>query len=237
MVRTEFLPIGIYEDIINHLGQWKVLDIKSLAELCNYEISYFNLLKKIRRLESEGLVRGVLAGRKNKHIYLTNKGLKFTKFDFTYEIFNENLTHDLIVGRVLRAFLKSECFTHGKMFHQISADHLLPDAEIDGLKDGLGYKLAIEIELTQKSEDRVKDKYSRYAQSDIFSYAIFITNKPGLFKTYKRFLSEMRSEVQEAIILMLDSALSVSKFNFKDGEYFYKGEKVSFKELFGNQKG
>lgn len=51
---VDFVPYGIYEDIINILGQWKVVDMKALKEMCNYDVGYFNLLKKVRTLESHG---------------------------------------------------------------------------------------------------------------------------------------------------------------------------------------
>lgn len=181
-------------------------------------------------------MKGVLLGRKNKHIYLTNKGLKYTNHDYTFEICDENLTHDLITGRVLKEFLKFEGFYNGRMFHQIPAEKVYPDAEITGSKNGEIYRLALEVELTQKSESRVKEKYRRYSRENFFNYGIFIINKETLFKTYKRFLEEMNGEVQEAIILMLDKKLTATKFNYENSQCFYMGKSMSFFDLFGENR-
>ena len=227
-----FIPHGVYEDIINIVGQWKVVDMKSLSEMCNYEIRYHNLLKKVRTLETHGLIKGVLLGRKDKHIYLTNKGLEYTGHDYTYEICDENLTHDLIVSRVLKTLLTHKSFVDGRMFHQIAVDKIFPDAQVTAHKNGELYKLALEIELTQKEQNRVKEKYRRYASGSVFTYGVFITNKETLFKTYCRYLQEMKEDIQEAIILILDKQMTATKFNYEKSECFYLGKNVSFAQLF-----
>ena len=227
-----FIPHGVYEDIINIVGQWKVVDMRSLAEMCNYEIGYHNLLKKVRTLETHGLIKGVLLGRKNKHIYLTNKGLKYTGYDYTYEICDENLTHDLIVSRVLKTLLTHKSFVDGRMFHQIAVDRVFPDAQATANKNGELFKLALEIELTQKEQKRVKEKYRRYASGSVFAYGVFITNKETLFKAYCRYLEQMKEDIQEAIILILDKQMTATKFNYEKSECFYLGKSVSFAQLF-----
>ena len=232
---TDFIPYGVYEDIINMLGHWKILDMKSLSEMCNYDIKYFNLLKKVRKLESHGIIKGVLLGRKDKHIYLTNKGLRYTPYDFTYEICDENITHDLIVGRVLKELLKFSPFVDGRMYHQIMTDKIFPDAQVEGIKNNERYKLALEVELTQKSKERVKDKYRKYGQGESFNYALFVTNKESLFRTYKRYLEEMNRESREAVILMYDENLSATKFKYDKIKCYYMGEMTSFIELFSNE--
>jgi len=232
---VNFIPHGVYEDIINIVGQWKVVDMKSLKDMCNYEVGYFNLLKKVRTLESHGLVKGVLLGSKNKHIYLTNEGLRYTGHDYTYEICDENLTHDLIVSRVLKELLKHDSFTNGRMFHQIPVDQIFPDAQITGTKNNDIYRLAIEVELTQKSKKRVKEKYRRYAKGSVFTYGVFITNKETLFRTYRRFLEEMNNDIQEAIILILDKDMTATKFDYEKTECFYLGKMLNFEALFGEK--
>lgn len=229
---VDFVPQGVYEDIINILGKWKVMDMKSLSEMCSYEVKYFNLLKKVRTLETHGLVRGVLLGRKNKHIFLTNKGLKYTPYDYSYEICDENITHDLVVGKVMKELIKLPQFVDGKMFHQIPIEKIYPDAEVIGSKNKENYRLALEIELTQKSETRVKEKFRRYGREEVFNYVLFITNKESLYKAYKRFLEDMNSEIQEAIILMLDRNMSVTKFNYDSSLCLYMGQETEFSTLF-----
>ena len=229
---TQFLPLGIYEDIINILGQWKIIDIKGLREMCHYDIQYPNLLKKIRLLESHGFIKSILLGRKNKYIFLTKKGLVFTPYDHTYEIVDENITHDIIASRVLKELLEFDALFDGRMFHQISSDRVIPDAQVNGKKGNIYYKLALEVELTQKSQSRVKEKFRQYGRDKHFDYCLFITNKETLFRAYKRYLQDMGEDAQEKIILSWDKKLSALHFNYQESTYFYMGENPSFGELF-----
>ena len=233
MSQGQFVPYGPYIDIINAVGKWKVVDLKSLSELCSYKLNYSNLRKKVRKLEDFGLVKSVNLGRKRKHLFLTNSGIKFTQYDQTYELCDESLSHDVIVGNVLRSFLGFPNFVNGRMFHEIPDNDLAPDALVTGIKTKREYELAIEVELTQKSSTRVKSKYSRYLRSKSFDYCIFITNKEGLFRTYKRFLGEMNTDVQSKIILMYAPDLSPNEFSFYASECHFKGQTKKFEEIFG----
>ena len=135
-MKIHFVPQGIYEDIINILGQWKILNIKDLMKMCGYDVKYYNFLYKIRKLEVHGFIKSILLGKNIKYISLAKKGLEFTRYDYTYDICDTNITHDIIVGTVLRKLLKFDFFHNGKMFHQIAFDKVLPDAEIHGGKKG-----------------------------------------------------------------------------------------------------
>jgi hypothetical protein len=117
--QSQFVPYGPYVDIINAVGKWKIVDLNSLIEVCNYDFKYSNLRKKVKVVEKYGIRKSVNLGRKRKHVYLSNMGIKFTSHDKTYELSDECMNHDVMVGTVLRAFLKFPSFYSGKMFHQI----------------------------------------------------------------------------------------------------------------------
>lgn len=234
---TIFAPYGEYEEIIDLLGEWKILDMKSLAEMISYELSYRKLMKRVRKLENVGLIKSVLVGRKNKHIYLTEKGIQFTPYDFTSEIKPEQLTHDLLVSRVLMTLLERPNFMAGKMFHQIEGNDIYPDAEVVGTRNRNSYKLAIEVEITQKSQDRVKQKYVKYGKADFFDFAIFITNRERLYQTYKLFLESMTPKIQRRIVIAYDKKLKVTKANLDKTKCFYLGNEVNFGDIFGENEG
>jgi hypothetical protein len=228
-----FIPYGDYEEIVNLLGQWKILDMKTIYKMLQEKIHYANLSKKILKLEKEGLVKSIFVGRRQKHLFLSNKGLEFTPFDSSYEIAQENLNHDLTVAKVLKTFLSYPNFKAGKMFHQIVEDHIYPDALVEGEKNGNKFQLAIEVELTQKEQNRVKQKYIKYAKSNYFDYAIFITHTEALYDAYIKYLREMNREIQSAIILMHDRYLTPYREEFKQALCFYQGKKINFVKMFG----
>lgn len=232
-MKNAFIPYGEYEIIINLLGQWKILNINELNIKMNNLIKYSNLTKKIRFLENLGIIKSVNIGKNIKHIYLSNKGLQYTPFDNSYEISEDNLNHDLTVSNTLKTLLKYKCFKNGKMFHQITQDEIYPDAMLEGIKDEMSYKLALEIELTQKSQQRVKEKFIKYSNSKFFDYALFLTPKDSLSKAYKNFLKNMSEEIQETIIISHDENLGPLNSNFEKAKCYYMNEEVSFSDVFG----
>ena len=229
---TMFIPQGVYENIINTLGQWKILDSKTLHHFCDHHISYKNFLKKINRLESAGLVKAVFVGNKKKHLYLSQGGIEHTYHNSTSEISQENLRHDLITGMVMRDLLGWSGLTQGRMFHEFDRGCLIPDGELVGVKESKNIKVALEVELTQKSKDRVKEKFGVYCDKSNYDFCLFVTNKESLFKTYQRYLQEMNMEVQAKVLLVLDITLRCSQSNLSEGICFYMGELRKFRELF-----
>ncbi|OFZ37949.1 MAG: hypothetical protein A2451_11745 [Bdellovibrionales bacterium RIFOXYC2_FULL_39_8] len=226
---------GDYEEIINIIGQWKIIDIPTLHKMISLKLQLPNLLYKVRQLEKNGYVKGMWLGRNRKHVFLTNKGIKLTPYDYTYEICDENLTHDLVTGRVLRELLTFTNFKNGRMFHQISEEGVFPDAMVEAIREGKSYNMAIEVELTQKASNRVKEKYIRYTTDRRFNFCLFVTNKPQLYRAYQLYLQELSSDVQEQIVLLLDKNLSPKSFNFLESECFYQKKSQKFVELFGDR--
>lgn len=232
-MEVDFIPEGVYEDIIQHVGKWKIMDIKRLQNHCNYNVGYFNLLKKIRKLETTGFLKSKKFGGKDKHVYLTRKGLELTKQGYSFEICTDNLTHDIITSNVLKTFLELDTFHDGQMYHELPIDNLLPDASVKGCKSGHEYHLSLEVELTRKSDDRVKEKFVKYSQNTNFDYILYITNKENIFKAYKHLLEKMMPKVQEIIMIMLEPSLTVTTFNPKKSQIWFQNNLLSFDEIFG----
>lgn len=147
------VPSGVYLDLINLLGKWKILDLKDMLSLSQFDLKYDNLAHKVRRLEKSGFLKSINEGFTKKQLYLTNKGLKFTPFDTTGELGPVTMHHDLLAGRVLRTLNQLDNFKNPRMFHELEGGSPEPDA-------------TIEFELHQKTKQRVKMKYSVYCRSN-----------------------------------------------------------------------
>jgi len=227
---------GVYLELLNIIAQWKIIDMPTLQELCSFKMKLPNFLNKVRLLERDGYIKGTLLGRKHKYVYLSDKGIKHTPYDHSYEIGDESFMHDLITGKVLRELLTFSNFKNGRMFHQISEEGVFPDAMIEAERNGRQYTLAIEVELTQKASNRVKEKFARYTTDKRFNFCLYITNKAQLYRAYQHYLQEMSVSVREKIVLLLDKNLSAKNFNFLDSECFYLKNGLKFVELFGDHK-
>lgn len=231
-LNNTFVPYGDYADIINLLGKWKILDLKNIKSKLESCIEYPNLTKKVRKLERAGVVKSIYIGKRNKHIYLTNKGIEMTPFDSTFEISKENLNHDLTVSNFLNRLLEFENFYDGKMFHQLTEDDLLPDAMVKGIRAKSKYNMAIEIELTQKSKERVSEKLRRYKSNQAFHYVLYATPKDSLYRSYQKTIKKLDREIQEKVILMHDPILCAHKSAIGSSKCFYLEEVYKFPELF-----
>ncbi|HLE12841.1 MAG: hypothetical protein A2504_00400 [Bdellovibrionales bacterium RIFOXYD12_FULL_39_22] len=229
-----FIPAWPYTELMNIIGQWKIIDVASLKELCSYKMKKHNFLLKIRNLEKAGLISGVRDGRKQKHVYLTSKGVGLSEFNKSDQLCDENITHDIIASNVLRKLLAFANFFNGRMCYAGTEDKVLPDAEIEAIRQNKKYTLAIEVELTQKASSRIKEKFGYYALSKRYDFCLFITNKPQLCKAYLSYLREMDASVVKRIVFMVDRTMTVSEFNFFEADCFYMGNQKKFIEIFGD---
>ncbi|OFZ38153.1 MAG: hypothetical protein A2504_17000 [Bdellovibrionales bacterium RIFOXYD12_FULL_39_22] len=190
-MRQHFAPQGAYEDILRLIGQWRILDFKTLASLTTNKIEYPNLLKKIQKLEQTNFIKCTYLGNRAKYFYLSSKGIKLVGVENGYEMADENLAHDIITGVVLRGLQAFKTFTDGQMLSHDGASKVNADAKIIGIKDENKFKIDLEIELTQKSKNRIQTKFARHAMSSESDYCFYITNKLGLYKSYCSYLSSM----------------------------------------------
>ena len=93
-------------DIIHTIGKWKVIDLKNLYEQLNLNVTYRTLKTKVNKLQKDGIVASKFLGTRNKYVYLTERGIAHTSFDKTYEPVSEEITHDLLVGKVAQELSK-----------------------------------------------------------------------------------------------------------------------------------
>jgi len=227
-----FLPIGSYENILAQIGRWKVISIKNLYEIMPVAISYQGFAKQIRKLESSGFVSSFLFPDKSKYIYLTRKGVMLVPYGVEYSHSKEMIVHDLKCGIVLRELLKFENFMEGQILGDKS-EGLSPDAKILAKKKDKEYVLALELELNQKSKDRIKEKFKKYSSSVTYHYVLYVFQSPEVMNAYTKILQAMPEIVQLKIILLLDTNLSNFNFDFKSAVCFFKEGPRSFESIFG----
>lgn len=235
MFNQEFVPLGTYLDILNTIANWRIVNFNSIFSHLNEELGEYALRKKLRRLEIQGFLKTSSLGQHTKHYYLTRLGLKFSNTKQTEPIRNSLMIHDMTTGAVIQGLSKQSGFYDGRVFCESVECEVDPDCMIRGSKFGANYHLAVEVELTQKSSKRFKDKIQRYSKSDEYQYVLYISNKDFLLKAYRRFLLEMEDHIQNKIILMRSESLGPNRFDVEDTDLFYKGSFRSFKEVFGNE--
>ena len=229
-----FSKSGIYREIIEALGRWKILECRNLHKLINTNVTYETLKRRVRILETQGVIESKYFNNKLKYIFLTDLGLKYTGADQTFSPKEEELTHDIICSKVVQELFKYSNVIDANMYHQIKRSGLNPDAELIIQKEN-EYKVALEIELTQKSQRRIKAKFEKYAGSAELDYCVFITNKQRIIDTYSRFLREMKEPIQEKFFFVFgENLLGVNRI-LDNSQCSYQGEKVPMESLFGKK--
>ncbi len=228
-----FIPIDYYAQILNEVGRFKIITMRNLYQTLNVELSYSLFCRKVKKLEYEGLIRSIIGMRKSKILTLTNKGSQYSKFGAQYSDSDKELNHDLIASNVILELDKLPTFKAGSVIHSTDQNGIESDGLIYFNKGDKNATLGIEVELTQKSKDRIAKKFCEYTNSKEISYSLFIFNKESVFRAYKNQIDSMINEVTDSNLLLLDESLSSNSFSFFDKEVYFSRKFTSFKELFG----
>tara|TARA_Y100000768_G_scaffold388444_1_gene384391 strand:+ start:2484 stop:3260 length:777 start_codon:yes stop_codon:yes gene_type:complete len=229
-----FSKSQIYREIIEALGKWKILECRDLYKTIDMKISYETLKRRVRFLEQQGLLESKFSNNCLKYVYLTDLGIRYTSQDQTFSPKEEEISHDIICSKVVQEFLKFSNVVEAKMYHQISTAYINPDAELIIQKEN-SYKMALEIELTQKSQKRIKNKFEKYSDHKDFDYCVFITNKKRIIETYSRYLREMNKSFQENFFFILCDNLLDKKPVLDSIQCFHLEEVVSLNKIFGEK--
>ncbi|MGB0454612.1 MAG: hypothetical protein ACPGJV_12965 [Bacteriovoracaceae bacterium] len=232
-----FIPNSLHSKILDEIGKWSVIPSKVLFEQLNSKIRYTSFCKIIRKLEAGGLIKSELTNNRSKILYLTIEGGKVSNMSAPHSYSSVELRHDLFVGVVLRKLLNHPSLVKGEIFHGDSS--LIPDAVVDAVNNDKKFKIAIELELTQKSLSRIKDKFNKYRLSKEFNNCLYIFNKPSAFNFYSKLLKKECEATQKRILLLQDNNLSSENYNFSTLQVWYLGGFRSFDSLFrkGTQNG
>ncbi len=228
-----FIPTIHYQNILNNIGQWKIIGLSKLFEMDHFNLSYKGFAKQVVKLEQEGLLASFRAKDRTKFLYLTPKGGKITNKSACIDLANDTLSHDLICSNALLELLKYKNFVDGHVIHDDGKRLLAPDGVIYAIKGEREYSCAIEIELHQKNSDKIRTKLARYANSSVYAHVLYVANKPQLINFYNGILEQLNSEVRNKVVLLLDRKLSVSKFDYQNAKCWFKGEERTFESIFG----
>ena len=218
------------------LGKWRILDLKGLRELGEYPNHASVFRKTVSRLEKARIIQSFIdPWSKRKFVYLTEMGEKlFNGEDSPITIHNETRLHDARVIELVRILLKYDLFTDVELeheYHGFSA-HLRPDAILKAKVAKKDINVALEVELTGKSDSRVYDKIEYYLNTKYFSNVIYFFCNETLCKRYQRKIFELFGrEAFEKIILIWNPSLLTGKINMSRGGGYYKNKEKSIHEI------
>jgi hypothetical protein len=227
-----------YFELLTPLKKWRILSVRDLKEQSGHNGSRSSFYKIITKLENYLLIDSFINSWSNeKFIYLMPNAIKVLGSENKLLPVNRDQRfHDAIVTRIALNFKEYHFVKDiyldqeiGKIFPLIEKN---PDILITGqLKKE--FRLAVEVELTQKSKKRVVEIFRSYSQSIAVNNIIYITDKLSLYKTYLRYLDELKEEINtDKFIFIYKKDLNNKTFNIINSKILYQGHETSLKQLF-----
>jgi hypothetical protein len=227
--------------ILRPLKEWRVLDINSLNSESKAMLSWDSLIRLILRLEKVKIIKAFRdPWSRRKYVYLTRLGEDLISItDNPTAISEESLFHDLRVVDLGREILRNDVFKKIRFEHQIvnrknyiNNMSLIPDAEMEGEMNGKKFSLAIELELHQKSKDRLEKKGQQYIGS-LYDHALFMFGDKNTLENYKKFFTEKFGEkFNEKIFLFYVRGLYESEINLVRTEGYVYNKWMKFNDVF-----
>ena len=221
--------------ILNEVGRWKAISLSCLSHSLGWNRDYSVLRKRLKKLEATGHLKGLFERRKVKYFILTEKGAELSIYPCFYKNFGESVIHDLTCTNAILELLQFKLFQSGSAIDYIDSN-IKPDGVIHASRYGIDYVLAIELELHQKSKNRMLGKFIKYVEEEAFNHVLYITNKQSIFDAYRKILMEMNNKVRDKIILELGPTLSVSIHDYENAIYWINGVYKTFWEMFGGRQ-
>lgn len=232
-----------YLDLLGPLRRWKILDIEALKKASEYQGSASGFYKIISKLEKVALIDSFINSWSNqKFVYLLPDGVKALGENGKGLYINrETRFHDSLVSRVAQYF--SSCpFT--KQLHldfeieeKFPLLERLPDILIEG-QHNRPFKMAVEVELTAKSGDRVRQILKSYSDSVAVNNVLYITDKKSILTNYMKHLIELGESISAGKFLFIwEKDLAKKNFNLALSPLFHMQKQTSLKELFSLANG
>lgn len=175
-------------EILMPLKDWRILSLADLKLLTGYSRSQSSFYKLISKLEKNNLIESFINSWTNeKFLYLLPDGESVVGSEKLLPVNRDQRFHDSICTKVALNLNETQFFKEIYLDHNIPKHFPLMDKTPDILVCGANlkdFKIAIEIELTQKSKTRMEDIFKKYSDSKVVNNIIYITDKHHIFSAY-----------------------------------------------------
>lgn len=227
---------------LNPLVKWKILSVKELYALSGYVGRKNSFHKVVDRFEKENVVKSFKdLWSRNKYLYLTSVGEKVINHsDHQMRLSEDRLLHDLRLSEIVRTIVTFAGIENYYLEHEFykKGDYgtakQTPDARL--VTNFLGQKsksVGIELELTQKSKERAREKMESYLNSSLYDYALYFFTLAQIARSYHSLALESFSEKDAAkFVFLTDEGIARGQFNFEHLEAKWGKKTVKFAEIF-----
>lgn len=236
---------SVHLNYLEPLLKWRVLDLESLRKECFRAPTYKNFHRIIRSLEKQKILEGYRDPfNRKKYVYLSPFGEGQLSLDENpTALSKDTLIHDIKVTEIVKAMLAEGWIQDAELEHRVhdkrnfrTTYKIIPDAILYGSKNGVEYKIALELELSRKNNQRIIEKAFQYLQGSQFSYVLYLFPKKSLMEKYVDLMHEkLDPKGLERIMFFYDDRLTAEKTNVKEWDGVFKGRRLKMGELFKRQ--
>ncbi|PIP96127.1 MAG: hypothetical protein COV37_07710 [Bdellovibrio sp. CG11_big_fil_rev_8_21_14_0_20_39_38] len=218
------------------------MNLESLRQECTSVPNYFNFCKIIRSLEKAKILEGYRHPfNRKKYVYLSPFGEgQLSLTENPSSVSKETLIHDIKVSEIGKSFVDQGWMNNVQLEHELHNKRnfrvtykIIPDALLEGAKNGVSYKVALEVELSRKSNQRIVEKARQYVASTFYNYVLYIFSKRNYMEKYIEIIrSSVSSEEFNRFLFFIDETMSANPTDLIEMEGFFKGKTVKLSEVF-----
>lgn len=223
---------------VSSLLKWRILDIENLRKENIYAPQKHNFYRIIRELEKKKVLEGFREPySKKKYVYLSSFGERqFALRENPTGISEGTILHDLKVTEITRELLHNGWINEAELEHEVNDKRnfktsykIIPDALLYGTNKGKDYKMALELELTQKNNQRILEKAKQYVGSSYFNYVLYLFCRKELMEKYVRMFHEVigAEDMKRFLFFTLNHEDILAS-----AEGIYLGKKAKLTDLF-----
>jgi len=232
---------SMHLNYLRPLLKWRIMDIKTLWEECEFNLGYDNFYRIIRNLEKKKVLEShVDHYTKRKYLFLGKEGEQLLHHDFPTSISKETFIHDLKASEISRFFLESKFINEVSLEHQIInksnfkiREKLIPDALFIGSRNQLPYRMAFELELSKKSNSRLTEKARMYLNSSHYDYVMYFFAQDKFIEKYlELFEKELDHSFKNKFMFFCNHNLTGKITDLAQSKGVFRDKEVMLSDLF-----
>ncbi len=231
MINSEYL------DLLLPLREWKILSLDDLKKLSGYQGGEWNFYKIVQKFEESNLAGSFVDHfTKKKFLYLACEGFKALGMEKMIPVHVENRFHDAHLVRLLLQLRKLPSLEKFLLDEHIKKEFPflghIPDALIVGKRKDV-FRLGIELELTQKSKERIRESFQFYEASPFFNNVLYFFIRPNAYKTYQEVLKEsVEIKNKNRFLFIFEPRLTKKSYEIQNSETSFKEKITTLGEVF-----
>jgi hypothetical protein len=226
-----------YVDLLFPLKKWKILSVTDLRIASEYGGSNSGFYKIVSKLEANMLIDSFINSWSNeKFVYLTANGVESLGCEGkSLNLNRDTRFHDSIVSKVAKQIHSlpyvADSLLDFEIMKSYSFMEKIPDFLLMIGKNS-PYCIAGEVELTQKSQNRVKQILKAYSNSRTVNNVLYVTDKMSIFDSYKRYFEDIGNEIEKDKFLFLhEPNLSRKNLQIEKSDVFFKNNWTNLESL------